>query len=130
VRRLQTDAGHAVGRGGIFHQLLQRQAIEWRLLRILRLTRQFGQDAAAAFALALDQRHIFGIGAVGRQVARQFLGDNRDGRQRRTQLMRGGGGQRPQGGQLLRAGRASAAFPPAPRKSAAPHRRRSSYKSR
>ena len=56
--------------------------------------RQLGEDLPAALRLAQQQRGILGMRAVGRQFARQFLGDDGDRRQRAAEFVRRRRGQR------------------------------------
>ena len=62
--------------------------------------RQFGQDLLATPALALQKFHVAGKRASLGQIAGDLMGDQRNGSQRRSQLMGGGGGQRAHGGKL------------------------------
>ena len=52
---------------------------------------QLGQDVAAALRLLAQQPHVVGVRRVRLERALQLLGDHRDGRERRAELVRGGG---------------------------------------
>ena len=60
-------------------QRRERQRREMPAVLAVALVRQLGEDGAAALALAQQQLRVLGIGAVGRQVAHQLLGDDGDG---------------------------------------------------
>ncbi len=68
---------------------------------LLRPRRDLSEDQAAAVGLAQQQFGIRAIGRIGRQVAGQLLGDERDGAERRAQFMGGGGGEGPHRGDAL-----------------------------
>ena len=62
----------------------------------LALRRQAGQtlqDLAAALALRAQQRHVLAHIRVVAERALHLLGDQRDGGERRAELVRGGGGE-------------------------------------
>ena len=81
----------------------QRQACEM-VVDLARHRGQARQDLAAALRLAAQQRHVVGVRAAGRKLALQFLGDERDGGERRAEFMRGGGGEAVEGVEMLLAG--------------------------
>ena len=75
------------------HHLLDQHG-ELRALERRAFGRQRGElahDVAAALRLLAQQLHVVGIGRVGPERALQLLRDDRDGRERRAELVRGRG---------------------------------------
>ena len=88
---LDGDAEIAVRRHHLLDQRGERHAVER-----LAAGREFGelaQNVAAARRLLAQQPHVLAMRRVGGDRVLQLLGDHRDGRQRRAEFVRGGGGQ-------------------------------------
>ncbi len=90
-RDVDGDAEIAVRRDDFLDQRAERRAVEGLAAR--RQFGELGEDVAAARRLLAQQPHVVAMRGVGRHRVLQFLGDHRDGRQRRAQLVRGGGGE-------------------------------------
>ena len=70
----------------------------------LALGRQAGQaleDFAAALALRAQQRHVLAVARIVAERLLHLLGDQRDGGERRAELVRGGGGEPVERRQML-----------------------------
>ena len=87
---IDRDAEVAVRRDHLLDQRRQRHAVERLAARQLV---ELGQDVAAALRLLAQQPHVVGVRRVRLDGALQLLGDHRDGRERRAELVRGGGGE-------------------------------------